>query len=78
MSAYTVQLGDTFESISRSQFGTADQAANIQAANPGVSNKFFPEGDVVSKLDLILMESNMFVIDTVCQIESISVESLHQ
>lgn len=38
MSAHTVRPGDTFASISRSQFGTEEQASRIQSANPGASD----------------------------------------
>lgn len=36
MSAYVVQAGDTFESLSRRYFGAEDRADDIRAANPGV------------------------------------------
>ena len=34
---YSVQLGDTFESISRKQYGTETEALRISQANPGTS-----------------------------------------
>lgn len=42
MSAYIVQDGDTFETISRSVFGTADRAADIISANPGAASRPSP------------------------------------
>ncbi len=38
MTSYVVGAGDSFESISRSQFGTVDRANDIIAANPGATN----------------------------------------
>ena len=38
MSAYTVAEGDTFEDISRKQFGSVDKASSIIASNPGAFN----------------------------------------
>lgn len=38
MSSFTVSEGDTFEDISRKQFGSTDKTAAIIAANPGASN----------------------------------------
>jgi prophage tail gpP-like protein len=53
VSAYTVQPGDTFESISRSQFGAEAQASTIQSGNPGISDPptagatlFIPDAEV--------------------------------
>ena len=43
MNTYVVRTGDTFESISSSQFGTVDSAADILAANPGVTNPPTPD-----------------------------------
>lgn len=42
MSSYTVINGDTFEDISRKQFGTVDKTSSIIAANPGASDQPTP------------------------------------
>ena len=42
MSSYTVRLGDTFEIISRRQFGTEDSAGLIAGANPGADDPLVP------------------------------------
>lgn len=41
---YTIRQGDTFERISRRQFGTAEKANLIRQVNPGVSEPLVPGG----------------------------------